>query len=254
MSVLRKSISESTMIAELNREIETNPMSFEMAEAIIAACKEADASDNVKTLILTGGQGRSFCAGGDFNEAIGLNSPEAVEDWIDRWISLYVAVLNVRKPTIAAMNGYAIGLGFQLALMCDWRIATKQTKLIMWELKHGIACTLGTYILEKIATRLAALHLVYGCDTVSVEWAMQERLFNEVVDAGDLMTAAVRRAEQFASYPSVPFQRTKAYANHSFIAGLREAASASKEAHAASFAANSAMKHFSKVLHRTAAE
>ncbi len=58
----------------------------------------------------------------------------------------------MEKPTIAAIDGYAIGIGFQLALSCDLRIATSRAQLLMWELKYGIACTIGGSAILNLAS------------------------------------------------------------------------------------------------------
>jgi len=91
---------------------------------------------------------------------------------------LYCGILQVTKPTVAAIDGYAIGVGFQVALCCDWRIATPDTQLLMWELKHGCACTVGGYMLERLLGRAAMMDIIYGCQAVPVDWAAAHKLLN----------------------------------------------------------------------------
>jgi carboxymethylproline synthase len=86
----------------------------------------------------------------------------AIEELIDRCIALYVSILQVTKPTIAAIDGHAIGLGVQMALSCDWRIGTSNAKMIMWELKKRVACPLGAYMLEGFFARAAMLESCMG--------------------------------------------------------------------------------------------
>src|SRR4029078_9600954 len=97
----------------------------------------------VKAVVMTGGVGRSFSAGGDFNEVKNLSGGGDVDRWIDRVTELYVHALRVDKPTVAAIDKYAIGMGFQFALMFDQRVLTEGAEFRMPEARHGIGRSLG---------------------------------------------------------------------------------------------------------------
>ncbi|KAB8290414.1 hypothetical protein EYC80_010846 [Monilinia laxa] len=81
-----------------------------------ALVKRLDADDTVGCIVLTGGEGRSFSAGGDFHETSKFNGGDEVRAWIDNFINLYTTVAGISKPVVAAIDGYAIGLGLQIAL------------------------------------------------------------------------------------------------------------------------------------------
>ena len=164
MAILEKELRGSVLVAQLNREVPTNPMNRALEQEIIRVCQDVEDSPDVKALVLTGGRERSFCVGGDFNEVRQADNRPAIEDLIDRCIALYISLLQVTKPTIAAIDGYAIGLGFQMALSCDWQIGASNTKMIMWELKKGVACPLGAYMLEKFFARAAMLRWCMGAN------------------------------------------------------------------------------------------
>ncbi|WIW50203.1 enoyl-CoA hydratase/isomerase family protein (plasmid) [Bradyrhizobium sp. 62B] len=248
MAILETDSSGGILIARFNHPNAHNPMSRELENAIRFVCHQTEENPTVRALVLTGGNGRSFCAGGDFSEVGNMSGRAAVEDFIGRTIDLYSAILKVTKPTVAAVGGYAVGLGFQLALCCDWRIGSPETKLLMWELKYGLACPVGGYMLENFVGRAAMLDIIYGCEAVPVSWATNHKLLNEVVDSSDLLRAAIARAQLLGAFPETTFRQTKASINQRFIAGLHKIAHEAKEAHVAGFASRAAEDHFKNVL------
>lgn len=248
MAILERKFQGSVLVAQLNRDVPTNPMNRALEHEIVRVCQDVEDSPHIKALVLTGGRGRSFCVGGDFNEVREANNREAIEDLIDRCITLYISILRVTKPTVAAIDGYAIGLGFQMALSCDWRIGATGAQMIMWELKKGVACPLGAYMLEKFFARAAMLDIVYGCEALPTSWALDHKLLNELSEPDDLLEKAVTRAKALCAYPEVPYRQTKQSINGSFISGLLDVAKVAKEVHIASFMSKSAEHHFDRVL------
>lgn len=248
MPILEKHRRGAVLVAQFNHEKPVNPMNRALEESIVETCQEVEQDPNVKALVLTGGEGRSFCAGQDLNELIDLTSPEVVEDLINRIIARYVVLLKVTKPTVAAIDGYAIGAGFQISLLCDWRIGSFEVKFSMLELKHGLAAPIGAYLLEKCFGRAAMTDILYGCEMLSVDWAEQNKLLNEVVEAGQLTEKAVRRAEVLASYPEITYRRTKEAVNRSFIDGLHDVALVAKKIHTEGFGRQAADEHIRRVL------
>lgn len=250
MAILEKELRGSVLVAQLNRDVPTNPLNQELEQEIIRVCQDVEDSPSIKAMVLTGGRNRSFCVGGDFNEVSKANNRAAVEHLIDRCIALYISILQVTKPTIAAIDEYAIGIGFQIALSCDWRVGTNNAKMIMWELKKGLACPLGGYMLEKFFARAAMLDIIYGCEPLPVSWALDHKLLNEIAEPDDFIERAMTRADAFCAFPEIPYRRTKEAINRSFITGLQDAAAGIKEAHVASFMSKSADPHFNRVLSR----
>lgn len=238
------------LVAQFNREKPVNPLNRELEQGIAETCRLAQDDRAVKAIVLTGGVHRSFCAGDDLNEASELKSLADVEEFIDRIIALFVAILNVTKPTVAGIDGYAIGAGLEMALCCDWRVGTQTTRSLAWELKHGLACPIGAYMLEKSLGRAAMSDIVFGCEVVPVGWGEKYRLFNEIAETENVVEKAISRAELLGTYPEVTYRRTKESLNRSFIAGLRELASTAKDIHAEGFLSNSAEAHFARVLRR----
>lgn len=246
--ILKTEVQGTVLVARFNHANANNPMSLELENAIRAVCDETENNSAIRALVLTGGDERSFCAGGDFNEVAQLSERAAVEAFVDRLIDFYSTILDVTKPIVAAVGGYAVGIGFQVALCCDWRIGSPETKLLMWELKHGLACTLGGYMLESILSRAAMSDIIYGCEAIPVSWAADHKLLHEVVDSRNLVERAIARAQMLGEFPEVTFRRTKESVNQRFVAGLRGIATAAKEAHVAGFGSRAAEKHFKNIL------
>lgn len=249
MAVLNVCTRGAVLVAQFNREKSVNPLNRELAKAIVEICRLAQNDPSVKAMVLTGGVDRSFCVGDDFNEARTRTQAD-VEDLIDRVIQLYIAILSVTKPTVAGIDGYAIGAGLQIALCCDWRVGTKTTKALGWELKHGVAYPVGAHMLEKSLGRAAMSDIIFGCGVVPVEWAARHKLFNEIAGAKDVVEKAISRAMVLGAYPEVSYWQTKETVNRSFIAGLKELAPIAKKSHVEGFLSKSAEAHFARVLRR----
>ncbi|RXG85911.1 enoyl-CoA hydratase/isomerase family protein [Bradyrhizobium zhanjiangense] len=248
MTILETEARGAVLVARFNNPSANNAMSLELENAIRSICQETEDNSSIRALVLTGGNDRSFCAGGDFNEVARLSGRAAVEAIIDRWIDFYSTILEVTKPTVAAVGGYAVGLGFQVALCCDWRVGSPETKLLMWELKQGLACTIGGYMLESFVNRAAMSDIIYRCESIPIQWAVDHKLLHEVVDSANLVEGAIARAQILGKFPEITFRRTKESVNQRFVAGLREIAMVAKEAHVAGFGAKAAEQHFKSVL------
>ena len=238
-------------IIRFNHDKPKNPFSDAMMEALGSALIAADHDDTVEAIVITGGEQRDFSVGGDFNEVSQMRTVNEVGSWIDRITRLYTTILGVSKPVVGATSGYAIGMGFQVAMLCDLRVGSEKTEFIMWELQKGLACTMGGYMLEKCVGRYHMLEMVYGCEPVTADEALRIGLLNKVVDVKDLIDESVAMARKLADYPAVPFRYTKESVNSTFIDGLYDIMNPSRFAHSASFEARTAADHFAKVLHRS---
>ncbi|WOH63878.1 enoyl-CoA hydratase/isomerase family protein [Bradyrhizobium sp. BWA-3-5] len=250
MSALNIYKKDAVLVAQFNREKSVNPLNRELERGIVETCRRVEDEPAVKAMVLTGGVDRSFCVGEDLNDAREVKTRADVEELIDRIIELYVTILSVTKPIVAGIDGYAIGAGLEMALCCDWRVGTPTTKALGWELKHGLACPIGAYMLEKSLGRAAMSDIIFGCEAVSVAWGTEHKLFNEITAPKGIVERAVSRAAVLGDYPEVTFRRTKQSRNRSFIAGLRDLAPGAKEILVEGFLGKSAQAHFARVLRR----
>jgi enoyl-CoA hydratase/carnithine racemase len=207
-----------------------------------------DADEEVRAVVLFSGVDRSFGAGGDFHETMEFNGGNEVDAWIDQITDLYVACLRLNRPVIAAMDGYAIGIGLQIALTSDYRIGSDRSRLKMPEFELGIACTFGGYMLEKSVSRSVMQNMLMSCDEWTAQRALGDQLLHEVIPAEQLLSVAMARASRCADFGAAGFRGTKPYLNADFIAGLEQIRVAGKIAHRAAFAAGAAQQRMRTVL------
>jgi enoyl-CoA hydratase len=101
--------------------------------------------------------------------------------------NLYEVLLECRKPTIAALNGHAVGAGCELALACDLRVAADDIKLILPEAKRGLGGNFASTILPRLLPRAVAMRMLYTGEPMTAAEAMHWGLLNEVAPTADLM-------------------------------------------------------------------
>lgn len=247
-SLISKTLKNGILIIQFNHPHYNNPFGTAIRSVVIEALLDAEEDPNVSVVILTGGIDRSFSVGEDFNEAKDLCDSTEIKEMIDGSHNLFLAGLKLTKPSIAAIDRYAIGLGLQLSLTCDWRIGTDRAKLFMPELKSGMACTFGQYMLEKQIGRENMLEIVYSGEPVPLSKCIEYKLFHQVTDKEHLMEQALAKAEQFLKYPKAAFRSTKKVINYSYIKGMNEIADMAKEAHQKAFADPYAITHMRKIV------
>ena len=158
--------------------------------------------------------------------------------------------MRLNKPLVAAIDHFAIGLGLQVALQADWRVASARASLSMPELRHGIGCPLGAVILEALLGRAAMVRLVVGCEALGAERALSVGLVDEVVGPDGLVEHALKKAAEFGAYPALPYRRTKQAQNARMIAQLEAARQLVIDVHIECLLARSSEAHFLNVLGR----
>ncbi len=248
MGIVLETTIGSVRILQLNHRKPTNPFSEDLEEGIKAALSRAQQDDNIRSVVVAGGNNRFFSAGGDFNEVKNLSTNAAVDRWIDRVTELYAAALRVDKPTVAAIDGFAIGMGFQFAMMFDWRVMAEGAEFQMPELKYGIGCSVGGAILSKVLSLNVTRQIIYACDGINAERALSYGLADELAPPGQAFPQALRRAEKFGDYPDVAFRATKRAVVADLLKSLYQSAEESKKVHRAAFAARAMQSHFHRIL------
>ncbi|MGP3969798.1 enoyl-CoA hydratase/isomerase family protein [Streptomyces sp. 6N223] len=211
---------------------------------------ELNTDDTVNAVLLYGGTGRSFASGGDFNEVIEFTGGSEVDDWIDDIADLFVACLSVEKPLVAAIDGYAIGLGLEIALTADFRIASETAKLRMPEFALGTACNFGGYMLERVVGRSVMQRMLMTCEFWDTATAERDGLLHRVVPRSELESDAVAYTAQFARYNPAAFRSTKVFLNRDYIAGIRRLKEEAKASHRAGFASGRPQEIMATVIGR----
>lgn len=248
MSLITIDNVQDVRVITLAHEKPTNPVGKTFADAITKAIREADQDDSVAAIVVTGGRDRCFSAGGDFNEVREVAGDTAVDDLIDWCTNLYLSVLDTRKPTVAAIDHHAVGLGFQLAMMFDWRIMSTRADMFMPELEHGIGASVGATIFATTTGYDIARHIVMSCRPISAESALTLRMADEVCEPEFLLNRAVERASRMGKYPRAGFSATKQVLTDRLRNALEDTREQSKAVHREAFRAKAMHKHFNNVL------
>ncbi|MGO9957623.1 MAG: enoyl-CoA hydratase-related protein, partial [Solirubrobacteraceae bacterium] len=170
---------------------------------------------------------------------------------IDDITDLYVALSGARKPLIAAVDGYAIGVGLQIALCCDYRVGGPDTVMVLPELKLVIACTFGGFMLEATVGRAVMQAMVYSADQWPAERSLADGLIHELAHDGHVLPTATRRGAAVASWTAAAVHGTRPQVNRGFVDGLKRCREAGKVAHRAAFATGDPQERMRRVIGRS---
>ena len=197
----------------VNRPDALNAVDLEHAEALHARLEELAADETVRVVVLTGAGEKSFIAGADIKYMQALGVLEA-----RRWGELGHACGNLletmRKPTIAAINGYALGGGLELALACDLRVAAATAKVGQPEIDIGVLPGWGGSIrLARTTTLGFAKELIFTGRTIEAAEAFEHGLVNAVYEPAELMEKTHELAERLAAKSPVALAWAKEATN-----------------------------------------
>jgi enoyl-CoA hydratase/carnithine racemase len=185
-----------------------NALSFQVQEEIRQAATEASQREDVRAVVLYGGP-KVFAAGADIKEM----AQASYQDMVSRSNALqasFTAVARIPKPTIAAITGYALGGGCELALCCDLRIAGEKAKLGQPEIQLGIIPGAGgTQRLPRLVGPARAKEMIFSGRFVSADEALQIGLVDRVVPDDEVYSAAMDMAEKFARGPAYALRAAK---------------------------------------------
>jgi 2-(1,2-epoxy-1,2-dihydrophenyl)acetyl-CoA isomerase len=201
--------SRTGPIAEitLNRPDVRNAYSDEMIAELVAALSRAEADDEARVVLITGA-GSAFCAGGDLKsmkERSGMFSGDPVE-LRDRYLRGMQTIPrrfhSLEKPTIAVVNGPAIGAGLGLALMCDLRVASARAKFGSTFARVGlIPGDGGAYLLNRVVGFSRAIELILTARVIDADEALSIELVHRVVPHDELRDHALELARSIAALP-----------------------------------------------------
>lgn len=185
-------------IITLNRPEALNALSFAILGEIEAAIDAAGAMD-IRALIFTGAGDRAFCAGADVKELMGRTTLEELAG-AEFGQRVFAKLDRFKTPSIAAINGYAFGGGFELAMACTFRVAALNAKVGLPEVKLGLVPGYGgTQRLPRLIGQARALDLILTGRSVGAEEAYSLGIFNRLTD-GEVLTAAIRLADEFGGF------------------------------------------------------
>jgi 2-(1,2-epoxy-1,2-dihydrophenyl)acetyl-CoA isomerase len=196
----------------LNRPERLNALNTELGAAVVAALGRAAADRDVRVVVLTGA-GRAFCAGGDIallRDARQRNAGPELEGLMRSGVQIVLAVADMRKPVLAAVNGPAAGAGMNLALACDLRVASDQASFGQNFAKVGLFPDFGgTYLLPRLVGPARAAQLFYTGEMITAAEAERIGLVNRVVPHDRLADEARAFAERLAAAPPLAVRAVK---------------------------------------------
>ena len=219
-----KSGNISTLI--LNRPDKLNALNLELFDELLLALKVINEDDEVKTLILTGA-GRAFCAGADLGMIQNLGKEDFMPKFrrlIQKVQAVTNAIEGLDKPVIGAINGAAIGGGFDIAIACDIRLASEAAVFSEAFIRLGLVPDMGaTFRLPRLVGIARAKEIILTGDTISATEAERIGLVNWVVPANQLMEEAKKWAEKLAAGPPLAIKVAKQLLNNAASTDLHSA-------------------------------
>jgi enoyl-CoA hydratase len=209
--------SEGVAVLTLDRPAKHNAITNAMADQLAAHARAVNADEAIRAVLLRGAGDRAFCAGMDL---------KAIEAFPTAWDFRHRpdypgAVRSIRKPVVAAVKGWALGGGFELALAADIRIAGRGARIGFPEVTRGWVGGGGaSQVLPRLAGFGAAMRLLLTGEQVEAEEALRLRLVEQVVEDPALEGTAMALCRKLAGLPPVAVQAVKAAVRHSLEAPL----------------------------------
>ena len=189
----------------INRADRMNSLDFAANDALVEVWRQFEADNDLRVAVVTGAGEKAFCAGADLKtytmDFATCAAPEFRQRFTDGpGFGGITRTLNIPKPVVAAINGYAISGGFELALACDIRFCSPNAEFALQDVKWGFhACDGGLIRLPQIVGLGNAMEIVLGGERVTAPHALRIGLVNAVHAGGDLLEKALRYAEMLAS-------------------------------------------------------
>lgn len=220
--LLVESCDEHVVLVRFNRPHRANALNTGMAEDIYHLWSRMGQDEQVRCIVLTGVEERAFCAGADLKDRHGMS----VDEWHQQhqvFEQAMCAISSCDIPTIAAVNGAAIGGGLEIALACDFIFAVPHARFAFSEVKLGIIPGLGgTQRLVHAVGIRRAKQLVLSGIRFSAKEAVLWGLVNELHEAGQLLDAARETARQIAQNAPLAVRSASRAIDASMEAGLKE--------------------------------
>ena len=181
---------EAGCLITLDRPEKRNAVNLRMMKEIITATKAAEEDPEVAAVIIWGGTS-FFSAGADLNEALEIKSDSHARGYFEEWRLVNSALEELSKPVIAAIEGFCITGGLELALACDLRIAGESASFAMTSAKIGtFAGAGGTQRLPRLVGSANALEMLFSADPIDAREARRIGLVNQVVPTGEALNHA----------------------------------------------------------------
>lgn len=213
-------IEDHVALIKLNRPDALNALSQQLIGELQKALESADANDKVRCIVITGSE-KAFAAGADIKEMSAMsfadvNLSNLFAEFGDR-------IQDIRKPVIAAVSGYALGGGCELAMACDFIIASETAKFGQPEINLGVIAGIGgSQRLTRAVGKSKSMDMNLTGRFMNAEEAERSGLVSRVVPAKKLMEESMSAAQKIAEKSLIATRTAKEAVNRSFESSLRE--------------------------------
>lgn len=210
---------ESVGLITLNRPKSLNALNLQLAREVMQTLKQFDEDDRIGAVVITGSP-RAFAAGADIEEMAEKTLVELLgNDIFADWDQMRF----IKKPVIAAVSGFALGGGFELAMLCDFIIATEDAQFGLPEIKLGILPGIGgSQRLTKSIGKALAMDMILTGRTIDVHEAKAAGIVARIVPTGDLLQTALEAAHQIAGLNAPAVAMAKESVNRALETPLSE--------------------------------
>ena len=222
-------------VVTMNRPEALNALNDQVLRDLDAVLDQVEENEEILTMVLTGA-GRSFVAGADIGQMSQLTAAQA-KDFGVLGNRIFLKLENLTKPTIAAVNGFALGGGCELAMACDIRLASEKAKFGQPEVGLGITPGFGgTQRLPRIVGASRAMELILTARNINAARALEIGLVSEVYPPEELMDKALELAGAIAANAQVAVRQSKAAIRRGLQTDMATGAAYESEAFALCFA------------------
>lgn len=215
-------IKNKTLVITINRERSMNSLSTDTVKELQKVFDAYENNEDIRCVILTGAGGKAFVAGADIAELAELDEKTG-RIFSERGLKLMRTIQDFPWPVIAAVNGFALGGGCELALACDFRLAATTAKLGQPEVNLGVITGFGgSQRLPRIVGRGKATQLILTGEMITAQEAHRIGLVDEVYSPEELMPKAMAMAETIASKGPVAIRLSKECINKGLEGSLED--------------------------------
>jgi len=210
----------------LNRPQALNALNNQLMLEVMGALEAFDKDDNIGAMVITGSD-KTFAAGADIKEMADKNTLQMMD--ADH-IAVFGRIRTLQKPIIAAVSGWALGGGCEIALSCDMIIASDSAKFGQPEINIGVIPGAGgTQRLVRAVGKALAMEMILNNRTLTAEEALYYGLVNRVVPVGDYLNVAILLADEIAARAPVAVRAAKRLINHSYESFLKDGLAEEKQ-------------------------
>ena len=214
-------VDNGVAVVTLNRPEAMNSLNTQLRLELTALLPALDLREDVRVIVITGAGDKAFCSGADLKERAARSTALMVHDRytvVSKWTSM---VANLRKPVIAAINGYCMAGGFELVLQCDISIASERAIFSLPETTHGFFPGGGAcQRLPRLVGIQKAKELIFTGRRWDAKEAAELGLVNKVVPHDKVMEETMAMALRIAANPSIGVVQSKSAMNQSQEVGL----------------------------------